>query len=77
VLLYGCDTPPIIKTIPIEVKVPVPVPCKISPVARPMMPVDELKKEDNLHTKTKSALAELELREAYEKQLEAAIKECQ
>jgi hypothetical protein len=74
--LSACCTPEIIKE-PIEVKVPVSVPCKIAKVDKPVMPFDGLKKEDSLFDKGKAALAELELRIAYEKQLEAAIKECQ
>ena len=76
-LTIGCTPKTIIKTEIVEVKVPVSVPCKITPPKRPLMPVDALKKEDDLHTKVKVALAELEIREAYEKTLESSIKECQ
>lgn len=76
--LAGCVTnPPIIDVKDRIVEIPVPVPCKIRPVDEPTLPVDKLKKEDALDTKLASALSEIERREAYEKELKAAIKECQ
>lgn len=77
-LLVGCVTsPPVIDVKDRIVEIPIPVPCKIRPIDEPTLPVDRLKKEDPLDTKLASALAELERREAYEKELKAAIKECQ
>lgn len=74
----GCaTTEPTIKTQVVIQKVPVPVPCKITPPEKPVMLVDDLKKETPLFDKVQAGLAELERREAYEKKLEAAIKECQ
>lgn len=75
--LTGCACEPVIKNVDRIVQVSTPVPCKIKPVDKPDFPVDRLKKEDTLTTKTSAALAELERRKAYEKELEAAIKECQ
>lgn len=76
--LAGCPaTAPTLKPEIVIQKVPVPVPCKITPPEKPVMPVDDLKKEAPLFDKVQAGLAELERREAYEKKLEAAIKECQ
>lgn len=79
-LLAGCPSLPpkeivVTKIVPREV--PYPVPCKIIPPQKPVFPVDGLKKEDDLFRKSSTALAELELRIGYEKELEAAIKGCQ
>lgn len=75
--LTACASDPIIKTVIKTVEVPVPVPCKIKPVDKPDMPVDRVGREDELDVKTAAALAEIERRKAYEKELEAAIKDCQ
>jgi hypothetical protein len=76
--LSGCPaTVPSIKTNDVIVKVPVPVPCRITPIKKPEMPVDTLAKGDTLHTKAKTLASELERREAYEKELVAAIGSCQ
>jgi hypothetical protein len=73
----GCtSSPSIIKTQDRIVEIPVKIPCKIPAVEKPIMPFDEIKKEDDIYKKIKMALAEIELREAYEKKLEAAIKGC-
>jgi len=78
VWLAGClTTAPTLKPEIVIQKVPVPTPCKITPPEKPVMPVDNLKKESPLFDKIQAGLAELERREAYEKKLEAAIKECQ
>lgn len=76
--LVGCvSTPPIIKTVETIVEVPIPVPCVIKGINKPDMPTDRLKKEDELDAKVAAVLAELERRKGYEKELEAATKECQ
>lgn len=75
--LVGCTADPIIESKTVEVKIPIPVPCKIKPVERPQSPLDSLKKEDDLHTKAKAILAQIELDRGYQTELEAAIKECQ
>lgn len=59
-----------------EVKVPVPVPCKIIEPEKPVMPFQESDPDENIFVKMKKALAEIELRQGYEVKLEAAIKEC-
>lgn len=77
IFLTGCVCNPVLESKTVEVKVPVPVPCKIQPVDKPQSLLGTLKKEDDIHTKTKVILAEIEAKKAYEAQLEAAIKECQ
>jgi hypothetical protein len=77
VLLAACSHDPVITTAPVEVKIPVPVPCKIRPVDKPIYNFPTLKKEDNIFTKIQVLLADRELQKAYDLQLEAAIKECQ
>lgn len=73
-LLVGCTCNP---TKPIEAQVAVPVNCKIPTIPKPTMPLDSAKPSDDLLTKTKLSLAEIELRKAYELKLETAIKACQ
>lgn len=78
VLLVACGTNPTpmgSKTVIAEVSVP--VDCKIAKVPKPDSLVDNLRSEDDIHTKIKTILAEMESKEAYEKELEAALKECQ
>lgn len=76
--LLGCaDTAPVIKTMDRIVEVPVTVPCKIKSVSKPLMPLDDISAGDDILSNTQRALAEIERRIAYEKELEAAIKECQ
>lgn len=78
IFLTGCVTnPPVIKTVDRIVEVPVPVPCKIRPVERPIMPLDTLMAGDDILSMTKKAIVEIEKRIVYEMELEAAIKECQ
>lgn len=61
----------------VEVKVPVPVPCKVTSPERPVMPLEQAKKdESDIFVIVKKALAEIEFRQGYETKLEAAIQEC-
>lgn len=72
-MLTACSPQLIVK----EVKVPVPVPCKIVSPEKPVYPLQEAKKnESNIFNITQKALAEIELRQGYETKLEAAITEC-
>lgn len=59
------------------VKVVVKEKCSPKQVDKPDFPAAKLKKEDPLETKAATALADIERRKAYEKELEAAAKECQ
>ena len=74
--LAGCTTAPhIIDTVTIEK--PVPVPCKIPPIDRPAMAVDQVRPADDMVTLNRAILSELEQRRAYELLLEAGVKACQ
>ena len=77
VLLAGCATQePLSVATPKEVLIPVPVACDIQ-VARPHYMLDNKEVLDlSLLAKCAACLSEIEQREAYEKQLEAAIKAC-
>lgn len=77
-LLVGCASSqaPIIKTEDKIVNVAVQVPCKVTLPERPAMPLDSAKPEEDVFTKIKKALAEIELRQSYEEKLEAAAKSC-
>lgn len=75
--LVGCKTLTVIDSRTVEVKVPIAISCKSEPIYQPPTLFGTLRKEDDIHTKTKIILAELENKIAYEKQLEASIKGCQ
>ena len=75
-LLCGC------KCIPnnniVDHNVLVTVPCKITSPAKPVMPLsDGGLATDDLFTKTKKAIAEIDIRKGYEGELETAIGSCQ
>lgn len=74
-LLIGCGT---LKDLVVtEIKVPVIIPCKIVAPDKPVMPLQEAKKDEtDIFVITQKALAEIELRIGYETKLEAAIIEC-
>jgi hypothetical protein len=62
---------------PIEVKVPVSVPCRAPNVPKPVWPMDSLPAGASIYDQAKSLIAEIEARIAYEIQLESAVKACQ
>ena len=70
-LLAACGVAPVR-----EVKVPVPVECRVDTPARPAMPTEALAPGVDLDRFSASALAEIELREGYEGELRAALAEC-
>lgn len=73
-MMTGCATERLVVK---EVKVPVPIPCKIISPDKPVYPLQEAKKEEaDIFVITQKALAEIELRQGYETKLEAAIVEC-
>jgi hypothetical protein len=74
-LLAGCSTQTAYR--PVTVEVPVPVPCKVPVVLHPVWPTQELAEKSTLLEQVKALLAENELRQAYEVQLEASVKACQ
>lgn len=54
------------------------VPCKISVPNKPVMPLtNNASRKDPVDVKTAKALAEIEVRKAYEKKLEAAARSCE
>ncbi len=69
-LLAGCSTCE-------AVRVPVPVPCKVTPPQRPSMPTEALAADTSLDDFVAAAAAEIERREGYELQLRAALQACQ
>ena len=75
-VLSGCAKQPIITT-PVEVKIPVSVPCKTPIIPAPAWPTSELRAGDSIFRQVQLILAELQIRKGYEAQLEAAIKSCQ
>lgn len=70
-LLAACGVSPIR-----EIKVPVPVQCRVETPARPAMPTEALAPGIDLDRFSASVLAEIELREGYEGQLRAALYQC-
>lgn len=66
----------LVQTKYVEVEVPVMVPCRITPVEKPVDLVAGLKKEDDIYYKVKILLADLQLRHGYEPKLETAITSC-
>lgn len=75
VFLSACSTNPS-NTKPIEVLVPVQVPCKITPPNKPDFAVDNLGIGEDIFEKVKVLLAERQQRKGYELELEEAIKAC-
>ena len=75
-MLAGCESaPPIVETVVVEK--PVPVPCRIAPIARPLFEVDRVSPADDMVTINRALRAELEQRRGYELKLEAGVKACQ
>jgi hypothetical protein len=76
-LLAGCASAPQIIEKPVEVKVPVPVPCKAPDVPVPAWPLAAVTPSASDFDFYKAALAEIELRKGYEARLLAALSGCQ
>ena len=73
-LLAGCATK---KHVAIQrVAVPVPVECRESVPARPVMPTESLGGTATLDQFAQAAMAEIERREGYEGELLAALENC-
>ncbi|HIE0452269.1 hypothetical protein N0649_06975 [Pseudomonas aeruginosa] len=60
----------------VRVEVPVAVPCRVPAVEVPAWATAGLKKSDDIQTKVRALLAELQQRKGYEVQLRAAVKAC-
>lgn len=76
ILLTGCATQEQVRYETVRVEVPIPVVCKTPDPEKPQYNFDKLKPEDTIHDKVKALLADRLLKEAYEKELEAALKSC-
>jgi len=75
-LLAGCAAPQVVEK-PVEVKVPVPVPCKTAEIPEPDWPLAKVSDTASDFDWFKAALAELALRAGYEVRLKAAVAACQ
>lgn len=74
-LLAGCAaSPPAVRVQ--QVRVPVPVPCRVSEPPRPLMPTEALALDAGLDAFAAAAIAEIERREGYEGELRAALAAC-
>lgn len=73
VFLVGCSSVP---SKPIEVQVPVSIPCKITPPNKPDFSTNNLGIGMDIYTQVKTLLAERKQRQGYELELEAAIESC-
>ena len=75
-LVAGCagHVEPEIRTVRVEV--PVPVPCRAPEVAVPPWAATGLRKTDSLEVKVRALLAERRQRIGYERQLVAAVDAC-
>lgn len=69
VLLAGCAGKP-----PIQIKVPVPVPCVTEKIEEPIYPT--VSEDAGIFERVKVLLAERELRKGYEAKLKAALSAC-
>ena len=79
--LLVCACASNLNTIPNTVYVDKPsiveVPCKIKTIEKPIMPFQTCEISDPLGVKINKMLSEIEIRKAYETQLEAGVKSCQ
>jgi len=75
-LLAGCAAPQVVEK-PVEVKVPVPVPCTTAEISEPDWPLAKVPETASDFEWFKAALAELALRAGYEARLKAAVAACQ
>lgn len=74
--LSGCaSSPPIAQLV--EVRVPVPVPCKAPSPTRPAFAVDALPLGSGIWEQMSALRAERLQRQGYETELEAAVRACQ
>lgn len=74
--ILGCATPPV-EYKSVEVQIPVPVPCAAPLPDVPKWARTGTTKDSNIDELAKAAIAELMQREAYERELMAAVKGCQ
>ena len=77
VALAGCASSPTLPGPPTEVRVEVPVPCRITAPRRPAFAVDSLPLGSGLWDQMAALRAERKQRQGYEGELESAIRSCQ
>ena len=75
-LLTGCAGAPVAATPPVEVSIPVSVPCRVPAVQRPAFAVDALPLGAAIDSQMRALRAERHQRRAYEAELEAAVEVC-
>ena len=74
-MLAACaDQQPILK--PVEVDIPISVPCKTAPVIAPDFALAKATVQQSLFDKLKAAIVELDQRKAYEARLNAEVDAC-
>lgn len=71
-ILTACETAPRTQ----NVKTPVPIECRVQRPDRPAMPTEALSPGADVDTFARAAMAEIDLREAYEIKLSAALDVC-
>ncbi|MCP3017568.1 hypothetical protein [Cupriavidus basilensis] len=76
-LLAGCAAAPQAIEKPVEVKVPVGVPCKTAEIPEPDWPLAKVPETASDFEFFQAALVELALRAGYEVRLKAAVGACQ
>jgi hypothetical protein len=73
-LLLGCTPVGTVRTV--ETSVPVSVPCNPAPIAVPVWPTQTLPPDAKFYARVRAGFAELKARQAYEKELAAAVEGC-
>ncbi|MGT2505646.1 hypothetical protein [Cupriavidus basilensis] len=76
-MLAGCTVAPQVIEKPVEVRVPVAVPCKTAEIPEPDWPLAKVTETASDFKWYRAALAELALRAGYEIRLRAAVVACQ
>lgn len=74
ILLAGCATKE--RIVVQRVSVVIPMECQEKAPEPPVMPTEQLRSGDDIYSVTKAALAEIDIRIAYEKRLNAALNAC-
>ena len=74
--LAGCAAAPQVIEKPVEVRVPVAVPCKTAEISEPDWPLTKVPETASDFEFFRAALAELLLRAGYEVRLKAAVAAC-
>lgn len=74
ILLSACTPKPIMT--PVEVKIPVSIPCKVTVPPEPVWNVPALPADANLPQKVKAGFADLDLAKGYIIKLQAATQAC-